>query len=98
DLIVTGVQTCALPIWAFERADPGHDRRVQVGQRGGGDARGEGGGVELVVGVKDQRDVEGLGGQLRRLLAAQHAEEVGGQRELRRSEERRVGKEWRGWS
>jgi hypothetical protein len=31
-----------------------------TGQGGGGDAGGEGGGIELVVGVEDEGDVEGL--------------------------------------
>src|SRR5258705_76863 len=68
---------------ALECADAGHDRVVHVGQGGRGDARREGGGVELVVGVEDQRDVEGLGGERRRLLAAHHVQEVTGKVEPR---------------
>ena len=61
---------------ALERADAGHDRGVHVGQGRRGDAGREGGGVELVIGVEDEGDVEGLGGQRRRLLAAHHVQEV----------------------
>ena len=63
---------------ALERADGAGDGGVHVGERGGDDARGEGAGVELVVGVQDERDVEGLGGGLGGLLAVEHPEEVGG--------------------
>ena len=68
---------------ALQGADGRDDRRVQVGQRGGGHARGERGGVELVVGVQDERDVEGLLLERVGFRAAQHVEEVGGERELR---------------
>ena len=44
---------------ALERADGRDDRRVDVGQRRGGHARGEGRGVQLVIGVQGQGDVEG---------------------------------------
>src|SRR5262249_59402709 len=75
DWSVTGVQTCALPIW---RA-PQDDRAARVGD-----------GAEVFAGDADDRvvvavAVEVAGGQ--RL-----AEAVTG---LGRSEERRVGKEWR---
>ena len=45
-----------------ERADGAGDGGVNVGERGGDDARSEGAGVEFVIGVQDQRDVEGSGG------------------------------------
>jgi len=48
---------------ALERADGGGDGGVHIGKRGGGDARGEGGGVQFMIGVQDERDVKGaLGG------------------------------------
>ncbi len=64
--------------WAFEGADGSGDGGVDVGEGGGDDAGGEGAGVELVVGVKDKRDVEGAGGGVGGLLAVEHPEEVGG--------------------
>src|SRR6185503_21048051 len=42
---------------ALQRRDRGDDGGVNVGQRGGGNASGKGGGVELVVRVQDQRHV-----------------------------------------
>ena len=66
---------------AFERADGAGDGGVHVGQGGGDDAGGEGAGVELVVGVEDERDVEGAGGGVGGLFAVEHPEEVGGVRE-----------------
>ena len=42
---------------SLERADAGHDRRVHVGERRGGDARGKRRRVELVIRVQRQRDV-----------------------------------------
>ena len=69
---------------ALERADRADDRRIQVGQRRGGDAGRERRGVQLVVGVQHQRDVERARRQCVRPLAFQHVEEV------RRVAERRV--------
>ena len=63
---------------AFEGADGAGDGGVDVGEGGGDDAGGEGAGVELVVGVEDERDVEGAGGGVGGLLAVEHPEEVGG--------------------
>ena len=67
--------------WAFEGADGSGDGGVDVGEGGGDDARGEGAGVELVVGVEDEGDVEGAGGGGGGLLAVEHPEEVGCVRE-----------------
>ena len=67
--------------WAFEGADGSGDGGVDVGEGGGDDARGEGAGVELVVGVEDEGDVEGAGGGVGGLFAVEHPEEVGGVRE-----------------
>ena len=61
---------------ALQRADRADDRRVDVGERRGGDAGREGGRVQLVVGVQHQRDVEGARRQTARPLAGQHVEEV----------------------
>uniref|UniRef100_E6QM64 Uncharacterized protein n=1 Tax=mine drainage metagenome TaxID=410659 RepID=E6QM64_9ZZZZ len=49
---------------AFEGADCAGDGGVNVRERGGDDASGEGGGIQLVVGVEDEGDVEGSGGGL----------------------------------
>ena len=65
----------------FEGSDGTGDSGVDVGEGGGDDARGEGAGVELVVGVEDERDVEGSGGGLGGLFAVEHPEEVGSVRE-----------------
>ncbi len=63
---------------AFEGADGSGDGGVDVGKGGGDDARGEGAGVELVVGVEDEGDVEGADRGVGGLLAVEHPEEVGG--------------------
>jgi hypothetical protein len=65
-----------------EGPDAAGDRGVDVRERGGDHHGGEGGGVEAVVGVEDQRHVEGLGGDVVGLLARQHVEEVGGVAEV----------------
>ena len=54
----------------------GSDRRVHVRQRGGGHARRKGRGVQFVVGMQDQRDVQRPLGSLRRRLAVQHQQEI----------------------
>ena len=46
---------------------------MNVRQRGGDDARGERAGVQLVVGVQDQRDIECLCGRAGGLNAVEHA-------------------------
>src|ERR1035438_10269849 len=63
---------------AFERADGAGNSGVDVGQCSGDDAGGEGGGVELVVGVKDEGDIEGASGGFGRLDAVEHPEKIGG--------------------
>src|SRR5690606_39740853 len=73
DFHVTGVQTCALPIWA----------RVRVPDRAGGRAEADG---------------DLLPGRARLLRSGPAARPAGHDRPGRagaRSEERRVGKEWR---
>ena len=47
---------------ALERADGAGNGGVDVGEGGGDDAGGKGGGVQFVVGVQNERDIEGLGG------------------------------------
>src|ERR671910_701663 len=62
---------------ALEGGDGGGGRGVHVGQGGRGDPAGEGGGVQGVVGVQDQDDVEVAGDLGVGLLAGQGVEEVG---------------------
>ncbi len=63
---------------SLERTDGAGDGGVNVRESGGDDARGEGGGVELVVGVEDEGDIEGTGGGFGGLDAVEHPEEVAG--------------------
>ncbi len=63
---------------AFERADGAGDGGVHVGHGAGDDAGGKGGGVELMVGMEDERDVQGAGGGGDGLFAVEHPEEIGG--------------------
>ncbi len=51
---------------SLERADGAGDGRVDVGQGGGDDAGGKGGGVQLVLGVQHQRHVHGAWRRSRR--------------------------------
>src|SRR5215207_3217176 len=62
---------------ALEGGDGGGGRGVHVGQGGRGDPAGEGGGVQGVVGVQDQDDVEVAGDLGVGLLAGQGVEGVG---------------------
>ena len=62
----------------FSAADRGHDRRVDIGQGRRRDAAGERGGVQLVVGVEDQRDVEGADGGGVGPIPGQHVEKIRG--------------------
>ena len=62
----------------FKSADGTGDGGVDVGQRGGDDARSEGAGVQLVVGMEDERNVEGACSGFGRLFAVEHPEEVCG--------------------
>ncbi len=59
-----------------EGPDGGRDARVARGDCRCDHARGEGGGVEAVLGVEDERFVHDLALELGRLLAAHHVEEV----------------------
>ena len=61
---------------ALQRADGGGDRAVEVGLRRGDDARGEGRGVEAVLGVEDQRDVERLDDRRLGHLAEAHVQKL----------------------
>src|SRR5271170_787443 len=60
----------------LEGADGSGDSGVYVGKGGGDDAGGEGGGVQLVVGMEDEGDVEGARRSFRRFLPGEHPEEV----------------------
>ena len=64
--------------WAFKRADGAGDRGVHIGQRRRDHASCKGRGIQLMVGVQNQRDIEGLGRGFRRLLAAQHPDKIAG--------------------
>src|SRR6185312_15216760 len=67
----------------FEGADGRRNGGMHVRQGGRGDPGGKGGGIQFVVGVQDEGDVEGAFGGGRRLLPGQHQEEIGGVRERR---------------
>src|SRR5205823_11427457 len=95
DKLVTGVQTCALPIYIVSAQDETaererHQRHQQaVAPRGARDL------------LQPRRaDVE-LAERLGQTAQVVHPDEDGGLRkyvvERERSEERRVGKEWSGW-
>ncbi len=66
---------------ALQRADGAGDGGVDVGEGGCDDACGEGGGVQFVVGVQDEGDVESFFSRGGGLFAVQHPEEVGRVRE-----------------
>ena len=61
---------------ALKRADGGGDGTVEVGKRGGDHAAGEGGGVEAVLGVQDQRGLERCDDGRVGELAEAHVKEV----------------------
>ncbi|CVN60105.1 Uncharacterised protein [Streptococcus pneumoniae] len=61
---------------ALERADRTGHGRVQVGERRGDHARGEGRGVERVLGVQHHRDAERVHDLRGGLLAERHPQEV----------------------
>ncbi|KAG1388292.1 hypothetical protein G6F59_016022 [Rhizopus arrhizus] len=65
---------------AAQRADATADRAVHVAAGAGDDAAGEGRGVELVLGVQDQRGVHRLHPRILRLLAMQQVQEVAADR------------------
>ena len=71
---------CSGPFSAPIAAD---DRRVDVGERRGRDARRERRRVQLVIGVQHQRHVERARRQAARPLAGQHVQEVRGVAEHR---------------
>ena len=62
----------------LQRGHPDHDGRVDVGERRRRDTRRERRGIQLVVGMENQRHVERAAGQRARALAPQHIQEVGG--------------------
>ena len=67
---------------AFQRSARARDRRIHVGQRRGGDARGEGRGVEFVIGVKDENRVHHPDLPIRRHFAAELVKEIARQRQI----------------
>src|SRR5207249_9079590 len=92
DRNVTGVQTCALPILRGRRdVTAGHgvdrERAAPAGRHaGGGKTRPEEPRCPQGVGLA----LDGVGAEAGEVVVA------GKDREIERSEERRVGKEWRG--
>ena len=66
----------AAMLGSAQRADAGGDRRIHVGTRAGDHAAGEGRGVELVLGVENQRGVHGADERLAGRLAVQQVQEV----------------------
>ena len=69
---------------------PDDHARVHVGQGRHRDPRGERGGVQLVIGVEDERGVHRLLGEGARLPAEEHVEEVAGERQARVRRDRRL--------
>ena len=65
---------------AAQRADRCSDARIQVRQGRGADACGKGRGVELVLGIEDQRHVHHLDVQLARFFVVQQVQEVAADR------------------
>ena len=63
---------------ALEGADGRHHAGIDVRHGRHGGAGGKGGGVDFVIGVEDQGDVEELGELRVGVLSLQHVEEVGG--------------------
>src|ERR1019366_5394536 len=61
---------------SFEGPDGRGDGRVDIRESCGGDAGGEGGSVEFVVGVQNERDVENMLHDVVWLLAGEAIEEV----------------------
>ena len=60
----------------LERPDGAGNRRVNVGEGRCDHARGKGRSVQLMIGVQDEGDIQGLGGRLGWLFAGQHPEEI----------------------
>ncbi len=54
------------------------DGAVDVAEGRGDDAAGEGGGVVVVFGVEDERDIDDAGVLVARLVAGDHVEQVRG--------------------
>ena len=72
--------------WPLERGDGCRHRSVEIGQRRGGHPRREGRGIELVLGVEDQRDVQHARHRLRLLVpvpVCQQIEQVLGKAPVR---------------
>ena len=65
---------------ATQRTDGATDRRIEIGARPGDRACGKSRGIELMLGIENQRLVETTGLQCRRGLAPQEVQEVCGDR------------------
>ncbi len=63
---------------ALQRANRARDSRVNVGEGCGDDAGGKGGCVQLVVGMKNECDIECAGSCIRGLDAIEHPEKIAG--------------------
>src|SRR5437667_9918716 len=101
-LIRTSVQR------SLQGTDCRGDRRMHIRQRCRGHTRGKSRSVQLVISMQDQCDVQRSLGGGRGLRAIQHEQKIGRMRKRPvrlddrlaladpvRSEERRVGKEWK---
>ena len=67
----------------LEGANGADDGRMDVGQGRGRHAGRKCRRIQLVVGMQDQRDVEGVSGETGRALAGEHVQKVGGMAEHR---------------
>ena len=63
---------------AAQSADGAGDSGIKIRQRGGDGARGKGRGIELMLGVENQRNIDGAAVQLVRLLAVQQMQKMAG--------------------
>ena len=75
-LDVVGDFVCTAVFRAFKRADGAGDAGIHVRPRTGNHAGGEGGGVELVFGIQNQRNVHGFNLRFGRTFAVQQVQEV----------------------
>ena len=68
---------------ALQRPDGADDGRVQIGLRRADDAGGKGGGIEFMLGIQDERNVERLHFLGARQFPAQQVKHVGGMSQIR---------------
>src|ERR1700678_3223567 len=62
--------------WPLEGAERASDRGVDIGKRSRDNPGGEGGGIQLMVGVENKSYIESLARCRRRLFAVQHPQKV----------------------